>query len=198
MRAVRLMLSLLIAVAVLTKIASAQENWGRFSGDVVATFLSDGRNVRIEKPFSYVDQRGRTWAVPAGTTTDGASVPQFFWVAFPPFTGKYRSAAVVHDHYCQSRSRSWRDTHEAFYNAMRASGVGEATAKAMFGAVYNFGPRWGIGAARRGPGADKFPTDAEQEKYFRDLQKWIEREKPSPEEIAKRIDQGGNIPGARP
>jgi hypothetical protein len=150
--------------------------------------------MRIEQAFSYTDSRGRNWDVPAGIITDGASVPQFFWVAFPPFTGKYRAAAVVHDHYCQTRARSWRETHEAFYQAMRASGVGETTAKAMYGAVYNFGPRWGIGAARRGPGAEKYRTEAEQEAFFRDLEAWIAREKPTAEQIAKRLDESGEAP----
>ena len=183
----------LIAVSAVFGPALAAD-WGWFSGDVVATFLRDGRNMRIERPFTYVDPRGRTWDVPAGVVTDGASVPQFFWVAFPPFTGQYRSAAVVHDHYCQSMSRSWRETHEVFYNAMRASDVDEITALTMYGAVYNFGPRWGIGAGRRGPGPDKYQTDAEQQAFFRELRDWIAREKPSTAEIAKRLDAGGEVP----
>jgi len=175
----------------------AQENWGRYSGDIIAKFLPDGRNMRIERGFSYTDGRGRTWHVPAGATTDGASFTQFFWIAFPPFTGRYRAAAVVHDHYCQTKVRPWRETHEAFYEAMRASGVAENTAKAMYGAVYNFGPRWGIGAARRGPGADKYRTDAEQEAFFSELEAWIAREKPSAEEITKRLDETAEVPRTR-
>jgi 1-acyl-sn-glycerol-3-phosphate acyltransferase len=35
---------------------------------------------------------------PAGTRTDGASIPRFFWRFIgPPMTGKYRQAAVIHD-----------------------------------------------------------------------------------------------------
>ena len=150
--------------------------------------------MRIEQPFAYIDPHDIRWDVPAGMTTDGASVPQFFWIMFPPFTGKYRAAAVVHDHYCQTKARSWRATHEAFYEAMRASGVGETTAKAMYGAVYNFGPRWGIGTKRRGPGAEKYRTEAEQAAFFKELEAWIAREKPSAEEIAKRLDESGEVP----
>jgi hypothetical protein len=112
---------------------TAQDNFGRYEGKVVATFFPDGRNMRLEKSFGYIDPRGRRWDVPAGATTDGASFPRFFWAAFPPFTGKYREAAVVHDYYCQTQSRGWRDTHETFFHAMRAAGVAEATAKAMYG-----------------------------------------------------------------
>jgi hypothetical protein len=189
--------SLLISFSVLLTISTqclAAENWGRFSGDIVATFLPDGRNVRIERPFSYFDPRGGSWDVPAGIVTDGASVPQFFWVAFPPFTGLYRAAAFVHDHYCQVKSRSWRETHEVFYNAMRASGVDEVTALAMYGAVYYFGPRWGIGAGTRGPGAENYRSNAEQEEFFRDLEAWIARERPTAAEIARRLDAGGALP----
>ena len=35
---------------------------------------------------------------PAGTRTDGASIPRFFWrIIGPPMTGRYRQAAVIHD-----------------------------------------------------------------------------------------------------
>jgi len=172
----------------------AAEYWGEFKGDIIATFLPDGRNVRIERSFSYIDPRGRAWDVPEGMITDGASVPRFFWTAFPPFTGLYRTAAFVHDHYCQVKSRSWKDTHEAFYNAMRASDVDDVTALAMYGAVYYFGPRWGIGAGTRGPGAENYHSDEEQEAFFRELRAWIDRERPDAAEVARRLDQGGFSP----
>lgn len=172
----------------------AGENWGRFNGEIVAKFLSDGRNMRIEQPFEYVDPRDRNWEVPAGVTTDGASVPRFFWIAFPPFTGKYRGAAVVHDYYCQTKMRGWLDTHETFYTAMRASGVDEFTAKAMYGAVYAFGPRWGIGTKARGPAADTHRSDEQQEAFFRDLKTWIAQENPNLQEINKQLDKGRSSP----
>ena len=197
MRLPILMLVMLLATSALTVQCLGAANWGHFSGDIIAMFLPDGRNMRIEKPFGYIDPRDLKWNVPAGVTTDGASVPRFFWTLFPPFTGKYRAAAVVHDYYCQTRTRSWRETHKAFYEAMRASGVGETTAKAMYGAVYNLGPRWGIGANRRGPGAEKYITDAEQTAFYRQLEAWIARENPSADEIAEQLDKSGEVPKAR-
>ena len=81
---------------------------------------------------------------------------------------------------------------------MLASGVGEVTAKAMYGAVYNFGPRWGIGSGRRGPGFDKYRSEAEQRTFYKELEEWIEREKPSTEEITRRLDDSrGIVPKAR-
>jgi Protein of unknown function (DUF1353) len=181
---------LLACLVGLTGSSAGQENWGRFKGEIVITFLSDGRNVRLEQPFAYVDPRDREWSVPAGTTTDGASVPQFFWIAFPPFTGKYRTAAVVHDYYCQVRTHPWRDTHEVFYSAMRAAGVSEITAKSMYAAVYSFGPRWGVGAQSRGPGIEKYQTEEQQLAFYRDLEAWIGLENPSLQEINRQLDEG--------
>jgi hypothetical protein len=182
---------ILLGGVVAAGMSLADENWGKFKGEVVAKFLRDGRNMRLEEPFAYVDPSGREWSVPAGSTTDGASVPQFFWVMFPPFTGKYRAAAVVHDYYCQTKARGWKETHEAFYNASRAAGVGEKVAKAMYGAVYSFGPRWGIGMAARGPGDGLYKSAKEQQQFFRDLDTWIKRDNPSLEEISKRLDSVG-------
>lgn len=191
---VLLLVLLLAATAPLASAARTPDEYGRFKGEVVAKFLPDGRNMQLQNAFGYVDPRGRHWDVPAGATTDGASFPRFFWVAFPPFTGKYRAAAVVHDYYCRTRTRTWRHTHEAFYHALRAAGVSEATAKAMYGAVYNFGPRWGPGSSQRGPSADKYRTEAQQLVFFRELEAWIEKENPTPQAIAKRLDEYGEAP----
>jgi hypothetical protein len=78
-------------------------------------FKARGRNVQLEHPFGYIDPKGLVWDVPAGTETDGASIPRVLWVTHPPFTGKYRAAAVVDDYYCQTKARGWRETHEVFY-----------------------------------------------------------------------------------
>jgi len=41
---------------------------------------------------------GTTLTATAGTATDGASIPRFFWrIIGPPMTGRYRQAAVIHD-----------------------------------------------------------------------------------------------------
>jgi endonuclease G, mitochondrial len=176
------------------RVHAVEINWGRYEGVIVAKFLDDGRNLRIEQPFKYVDARAVDWDVPAGTITDGASVPRFFWVMFAPFAGKYRAAAVVHDRFCQTRSRGWRQTHEMFYEAMRASGVDDITAKAMYAAVYEFGPRWGIGAGVRGPGAEIYRSDAEQEEFYRALRVWIARDNPTTQEITRQLDKGTELP----
>jgi hypothetical protein len=53
------------------------------------------RVFRIERFFRYISSFGII-EVPAGTETDGASVPRAFWSIFDPF-GEYFAAAVIHD-----------------------------------------------------------------------------------------------------
>jgi hypothetical protein len=194
-RITEVMVVLLIGYSLFSAYVFAAENhWGRYEGVIVAKFLDDGRNMRIETSFKYIDPRELDWDVPAGTITDGASVPRFFWIMLAPFSGKYRDAAVVHDRFCQTRSRGWRQTHEMFYEAMRTSGVDEITAKAMYAAVYEFGPRWGIGAGVRGPGAEIYRSDVEQEEFYRTIKTWIAHDDPSVQEIERRLDSGAELP----
>jgi hypothetical protein len=53
-----------------------------------------------------------------------------------PFERKYRAASIAHDHYCITETRTWRDTHRMFYEAMRCSGVRKTQATVMYCAVY--------------------------------------------------------------
>jgi hypothetical protein len=185
---------LVISVRVLLAIGDTAiaQNLGQFKGEPRVTLMGDGRNVRLAEPFGYVDPNGQHWDVPAGMVTDGASIPRVFWIKYPPFTGNYRNAAIVHDHYCNTQSRSWQDTHNMFYDAMLTAKVDGKTAKILWAAVYGFGPRWGIGAQTRGPAAAKYPTVEEEEKFLEDLRTWIDRSDPSPslEEIARAVDSG--------
>lgn len=122
--------------------ATAGEH-GKFQGELVLKPTGDGVNMKLVAPFGYVDAKGRKWLVPAGTSTDGASIPQSLWsFVGSPFTGKYLAAAVVHDHFCRTKYRSWAYTHEVFYEAMLSSGVPPNAALLMWAAVYRFGPRW--------------------------------------------------------
>ena len=188
MRSKLLVLGSMLALAVTA--ADAQQSLPRFKGTVVASFLPDGRNMKLEKPFGYVDSNGKHWDVPAGAVTDGASIPQVLWTTHPPFTGRYRDAAVIHDYFCRSKSESWQATHTVFYDAMRTNGVDERIAKVMYAVVYNFGPRWGFGAARRGPGSGAPTSIEKQRQVMGELEGWVGRANPSPGEIARALDTG--------
>jgi hypothetical protein len=133
------------ATSIAASAALAGPNFGHFVGKFVAEFGDDGRKVILMEPYAFVDPGGEEWNVPAGAKTDGASVPAALWALYPPFTGNYRSAAVIQDYYCDNKERTWQDTHKVFYYAMRAAEVDETTAKVMYSAVYLFGPRWGPG-----------------------------------------------------
>jgi len=97
----------------------------------------------IKNDFEYKDPAGMRWQTKAQDKTDGASIPSW---AQPfvgaPFTKEYIKAAVIHDHYCKTKLRSWADTHAAFYESMIASGEDKKKALLMWAAVYRFGPRW--------------------------------------------------------
>lgn len=118
---------------------------GEYIGKFKAEFLDDGRRVKLIEDFSYKDDRGKIWLAPAGTTVDGASIPQSLWSLIGgPFEGKYRNASVIHDYYCDRKTEAWYGVHQVFYEAMLASGVSESRAKVMYLAVFHFGPRWPI------------------------------------------------------
>jgi hypothetical protein len=58
---------------------------------------SDGRNFILLEDVIYVTQDGsKTYLMPAGSGSDGASTPPEIWLSFPPF-GSYWPAAYLHD-----------------------------------------------------------------------------------------------------
>ncbi len=159
---------------------------GHFKGDLVVKPLDDGRNFKVVNPFSFVDAKGKSWDVPEGVTTDGASVPRWAWSIFPPFAGKHLKAAVVHDHYCQTRTKSWKEVHRVFYDALLAAGVTKNSAKTMYAAVYYFGPRWledGTSPRSLTPPV----SDKKALARIKNMEKWIKQYNPSLSEIELRM-----------
>lgn len=128
---------------VATDIESVEDH-GRFSGLPVQIALNeDGRSAKLLAPLLYIGLDERRWLAPTGAWLDGASIPKAFWsVIGGPFEGRYREASIVHDHYCITKARTWRDTHRMFHEAMLCRGVSAFKARLMFYAVYRFGPRW--------------------------------------------------------
>jgi len=114
-----------------------------FIGQINVTFGGDGRHMTLLDPYAYVDSNSVEWTAPKGTETDGASIPQWAWSFIGgPFEGLYRGPAVLHDFYCDKRSRPWQDTDRMFYNAMITAGVDQTKARVMYAAVVVGGPRW--------------------------------------------------------
>lgn len=138
-----LALIVFLFVSSITPRLSMADDKGTFFGELVLRPLKDGVRMSTTKHFGFKDNAGREWIVPSGSTTDGASIPRALWsVVGSPFTGKYLPAAVVHDRFCDSKYRSWKLTHDVFYEAMIANGVDKNQALLMWAAAYRFGPRW--------------------------------------------------------
>jgi hypothetical protein len=177
----RIPLGLLLFVLLALSTASLQsQSFGRFIGRVVAQFLDDGRGIQLTEEFAYVDPLGRRWVAAKDSKVDGASIPKVFWsVIGGPFEGAYRDASVLHDVACKLRKQKWEDVHRMFYNAMRCAGVDPTKAMIMYGAVYNFGPRWPdptrevVGGLPPPPPPPPLaaPTDADVQKLTQFVQK---------------------------
>jgi hypothetical protein len=169
----------LFAPLVLTLACSRPGPFGHFVGTVKTEWIEPDRKMRLLDDFSYVDSRGTVWAAPKGSVVDGASIPQVLWsVVGSPYTGEYRNASVVHDVACVKRDKPWQDVHRMFYEACRAGGVGDQTAKLMYSAVYHFGPKWAPGGA-----AMFYMRTMSVEEEFAQLKTFVESGDRSLEEI---------------
>jgi Protein of unknown function (DUF1353) len=173
------------------------------------------RDMKLLNSFGFVDPRGVSWDVPAGYVTNGASVPWGLWnIVGGPFDGPYRDAAVLHDYYTDFKVRTWEDTHRMYYEASIARGVSESRAGVMYAGLLVGADRWdppksGAVVPKKAqmvpnqpfqlaqvpppatnkaiaPGAT---PSSNQQQLFNELKVWIEREKPSPEQIAKRVEE---------
>ena len=97
----------------------------------------------LKYDFGFLDPKGGGWQTNAGDKTDGASIPGWAQAIIGGmFDEQFIKAAVIHDHYCNRHVRSWRATHQMFYDALLSSGVPLAKAQIMYFAVYSGGPRW--------------------------------------------------------
>lgn len=197
-----------------TLIADKLYERGEFKGTLTVDFESlptgDGSSVELvllKNEFGYRDSKGVEWTVPAGEISDGASIPTLLWPFFGgPFSGPYRSAAIIHDYYCNIQERPWEQVHEMFLEAALKAGTGEIKAKSMYAGILYGGPRWGNQEARnqsRTPtlgiasahAAEELPIvegcakllekvkEKSNKDRFTELKVWIETDKPSLKEI---------------
>jgi len=120
------------------------------------TLVLYDKDDEFELAYDFVVRIGRdvVLTAPAGTRTDGASIPRFFWRFIgPPMTGRYRQAAVIHDA-AYTGLLQWRvngsvieyDRESAdtlFLQLMEALGVSWWRRRLMYAAVRWFGAkRW--------------------------------------------------------
>lgn len=112
---------------------------GQFSGNPCVEWLSEpgpDRAMRMLAPFSFIDGKGRTWAVPAGLALDGATIPRTLWSSVgSPFTGDYRRAAIVHDAAIRDPDVARIEADAMFYEACVAGGCSLRQAQLLYAGV---------------------------------------------------------------
>lgn len=96
---------------------------------------SDGHNITVAEAFDYVAENGEVITVPAGTVSDGASVPKMFWNLIPPF-GKHWMPAVMHDYLYRCTQTPKARCDDLFHEAMISTGTDPAVAKIIYDAVH--------------------------------------------------------------
>lgn len=121
----------------------AQNVKGRYEGRAALELLDDGRIARLLEAYAYIDCFDQRWDVPALAQVDGASIPRALWTLIGgPFEGRYRNASIIHDWFCDRRTRPWQRVHRMFYEAMLTSGVSATKARILYTGVFLGGPRW--------------------------------------------------------
>lgn len=108
-----------------------------FVGDVVVKPIRpEGKRWELVQPFTYLGARD-TFVVPAGFTTDFASVPRMFVWLLPSY-GRWTQAAILHDYLWDlARKGSFRkyDADGIFNRALRELGVPYLRRWVMWAAV---------------------------------------------------------------
>ncbi|SFD93954.1 DUF1353 domain-containing protein [Roseivivax sediminis] len=149
----------------------------------------------MARAVSFADGTGRTWVAPAGTLTDGASIPPIFVpIVGRPTAPEVRGAAAVHDAYCGVGNEAgpafhkaeWPDVHRMFYDALIAGGTEPVRAKLMFAAVYLGGPRWTIHRPDTDPSRDLSAVPApRKQQAMRRAKSYIESSDPDPAQLER-------------
>ncbi|MGZ8320691.1 MAG: DUF1353 domain-containing protein [Telluria sp.] len=112
---------------------------GQFSGNPRTEWLSGDagdRGMRLVEPFWFVDPQGRRWDAPAGSATDGATIPRTLWAYVgSPYTGPYRRAAIVHDVAIRDPLVVRAEADAMFYHACLAGGCSARQAGLLYAGV---------------------------------------------------------------
>jgi len=128
---------------------AGRNEFGHFDGAVIAEWIVQNgqpdRNMKLVEDFRYHDLVGNVWTAPANSVINGASIPRFLWEEVgAPYVGNYRRASVIHDVYCENRTRPSKEVDLMFYHAMRCDNVDYWAANQMWYAVDKFGPSWEV------------------------------------------------------
>lgn len=103
--------------------------------------FGDGKWWVLTQPLKYrIGISNEIIIVPRGFVTDLTSVPRFFWAMFPS-TGKYMSAAILHDYLYYDQRCGKESADEIFDIEMKAFGVQEKEREIIYLAVKEFGDK---------------------------------------------------------
>ena len=113
-----------------------------FTKPLEGRYLGNNR-WKLTKPFEYYTQDGKDIIkVPIGFITDGASIPRIFVsITGGHWSGKFGSAAVIHDYLYSIQIFTRKKTDKIFLEAMKVLGVSWLKRKTMYYAV-RIGARW--------------------------------------------------------
>lgn len=100
--------------------------------------------------FFKLDGAETLFVVPAGTRSNGGSIPKIIprWIV--DNLGPFFEAYVVHDHLCREfgnkAERPWtsRVAADILWAAMAATGKDAIRRELVYRAVRDFGPKWGV------------------------------------------------------
>jgi hypothetical protein len=110
------------------------ETFFGFTMPDVMVRTTDGRQVVLAEAMFYVSKAGEHIVVPAGATSDGASIPPEIWFKLPPF-GLYWRPAVLHDYLYRNTARSREECDALLLEAMESCGVGLETRLLIYDGV---------------------------------------------------------------
>jgi len=117
----------------------------RFTEKLVVSLEKDGKHWTLEEDFEYYTEilGSRVYiTVPAGFTTDFASIPKIFH-SFIEDRDKYNKAAVVHDWLYESKIFSRKISDKIFLEAMTVLNIHPFKRFLFYYAVRIFGGlRW--------------------------------------------------------
>lgn len=106
-----------------------------FNSDGVLKILPGG-DWQLMQPLSYQHPQYGVIEVPAGFTTDLASIPRLFFRIVNPCTTGTRRPAIVHDYlYSGSTLLTRQQADQVLYDALRECGINWVLANAMYYAV---------------------------------------------------------------
>jgi hypothetical protein len=98
---------------------------GTFQSELRVQFV-DGDRWVLTSPLTYVSSKYDAFIVPAGFSTDFASIPRVLWTAVGHPSGLWGPAAVLHDHEYAAGKVTRAEADWLFRDAMEALGVSRA------------------------------------------------------------------------